>query len=136
MIHIKKLNSKKPMYYKVAVQKNNYSKQFLFSTPFSSFGLPSLLLPSCSLTHFVGASATFAPRQDAEELGGRQFRHLSLGRYPLVLLASIGYYLVWGFVTWNSIAIHCQLFLLVGLKVVTRTEAFAFLTSCIANWPA
>ena len=54
----------------MAAQKTTtQNSSLIFSTPFSSFGLPSLLLPSCSLTHFVGASATFAPRQDGEELG-------------------------------------------------------------------
>ena len=61
-------SSLRNQYYKVAVQ-NHYSKQFSFSMPFSSFGLPFLLLPSCSLTHFVGASAIFASCQDGEELG-------------------------------------------------------------------
>ena len=74
--------------------KNIYSKQFLFSTPFSSFRLPSLLLPFCSLTHFVDASATFAPRQDGEELG-LPIQTLQPQRYPLMLFESINYYLGW-----------------------------------------
>ena len=45
-----------------------FKKHLLKTVPFSSFGLLSLLLPSSSLTHFVDASATFAPRQDGEEL--------------------------------------------------------------------
>ena len=96
--------------------KKHLLKQFLFSTPFSSFGLLSLLLPSSSLTHFVDASATFAPRQDREELEP-PIQTLQPRRYPLMLFENINYYLV-------------------GLKVMERTEALAFLTSRIAILPS
>ena len=66
---------------------------------------------------------------------GCQFRHFSLGGiYPLMLFESINYYLGW--LPRNNIAILCQLYQLVGLKVMVRTEAFAFLTSRIAIWPS
>ena len=55
--------------------------------------------------------------------------------YPLMLLESISYYLGWGFVTRNNVAILCQLFQVVGLKLMVHTEAFAFLTR-IVIWPS
>ena len=49
-----------------------------------------------------------------------------------MLFESINYYLGWVLVTRNNIAILWQLYQLVGLEVMARTEAFAFLTGRIA----
>ena len=53
----------------MAVQKTTTRNNFFSARLSPVFGLPSLPLLSCSLTHFIGASATFAPRQDGEKLG-------------------------------------------------------------------
>ena len=85
-------------YYKVAAcSKNNYSKHFLFSTPSSSFGLPSLLLPSCFLTHFVGVSVTLFCTLSGWRRTWAANSDTCLRRYRLMLLESISYYLGWRF---------------------------------------
>ena len=65
---------------------------------------------------------------------GRQFRHFSLRRYPLILLESISYYLGWGLLLGTTSPFIANSSSWVGEKVVARTEAFAFLTSRIAIW--